>query len=239
MDDTKTYPEIKPYKPEPETEEVVVEEVRPKRALIDIWPYIVIAILTCFVVAAAFAEVNDNKNDIRHDDRITELEQEITSLRGETTGLKTLLEERDETITNLQTEITDLQTLVDTQQEEITNLSVKKQQKQETEQTQTISDEKTYSASYSSGSVLTKSGGVNYYNGWKETWYSQQVLPGGGLNIPGRYVDEGGLVRDADGYICVACSDLAYGSVVQTSLGAGKVYDSGCASGVIDIYTNW
>lgn len=92
---------------------------------------------------------------------------------------------------------------------------------------------------YSSGSGLTKSGGVYYYNGRKETWYSQRVLPGNGLNIPGRYVAEDGTIRDEDGYICVAASDLEYGSVVETSLGTGKVYDTGCAAGTTDIYVDW
>ena len=41
------------------------------------------------------------------------------------------------------------------------------------------------------------------------------------------------------GYICVASSDYSKGTVVETSLGTGKVYDCGCASGTIDIYTNW
>lgn len=92
---------------------------------------------------------------------------------------------------------------------------------------------------YSSGGALTPSKGVVYYNGHRETYYSQKVLPGGGLNIPGRHVAEDGTIRDADGYICVASSDLAWGTVVETSLGTGKVYDCGCASGTIDIYTDW
>lgn len=94
---------------------------------------------------------------------------------------------------------------------------------------------------YSSGGegVLTRSGGVNYYNGRKETWYSQRVLPGGGLDIPGRHVAEDGTIRDEDGYICVAASDLPKGTVVETSLGTGKVYDTGCAAGTTDIYTDW
>lgn len=106
----------------------------------------------------------------------------------------------------------------------------------------------TASSSSSSGSgydmpsgngVLTKKKGVNYYNGHRETYYSQKVLPGGGLNIPGRHVASDGTIRDADGYICVASSDYPKGTVVQTSLGAGKVYDTGCASGTIDLYTDW
>ncbi len=98
------------------------------------------------------------------------------------------------------------------------------------------------SSSYSAPSgdgVLTRSKGVNYYNGHKETWYSQKTMPGSGLNIPGRYVNESGLVCDGDGYICVASSDYPKGTVVETSLGTGKVYDCGCASGTIDIYTDW
>lgn len=90
-----------------------------------------------------------------------------------------------------------------------------------------------------SGGVLTPEKGVVYFNGHRETYYSQKVLPGGGLNIPGRYVAADGTIRDKDGYICVASSDLAWGTLVETSLGMGKVYDSGCASGTIDIYTNW
>lgn len=90
-----------------------------------------------------------------------------------------------------------------------------------------------------SGGVLTPEKGVVYFNGHRETYYSQKVLPGGGLNIPGRHVASDGTIRDKDGYICVASSDLAWGTLVETSLGMGKVYDSGCASGTIDIYTNW
>lgn len=94
---------------------------------------------------------------------------------------------------------------------------------------------------YDNTDVLNSYNGVVYYNGHKETYYSQQVLPGDGLNIPGRYVAEDGTVRDENGYICVAAdpSYLPYGSIVETSLGTGKVYDSGCDYGTIDIYTDW
>ena len=81
--------------------------------------------------------------------------------------------------------------------------------------------------------------GVVYFNGHRETYYSQKVLPGYGLNIPGRHVASDGTIRDENGYICVASSDHPKGTVVETSLGTGKVYDSGCASGTIDIYTDW
>lgn len=88
---------------------------------------------------------------------------------------------------------------------------------------------------------LTKSKGVVYYNNHKETYYSQNALPGTSLNIPGRHVADDGTVRDGEGYICVAANSsyMSKGTVVKTSLGPAKVYDSGCASGTIDIYTNW
>lgn len=81
--------------------------------------------------------------------------------------------------------------------------------------------------------------GVVYFNGHRETYYSQRVLPGGGLDIPGRHVASDGTIRDANGYICVASSDYPKGTIVETSLGTGMVYDTGCASGTIDIYTDW
>ena len=84
-----------------------------------------------------------------------------------------------------------------------------------------------------------KSQGVIYENGTKYTWYSQNVLPGGGLDIPGRHVGDDNLIYDADGYVVVASDDYAKGVVVDTPFGEGKVYDSGCDSGTIDIYTNF
>ena len=89
--------------------------------------------------------------------------------------------------------------------------------------------------------ILNSYIGVVYFNGHKETYYSQNVLPGGGLRIPGRHVAEDGTVRDEEGYICVAAdwSYLPYGATVLTSLGPARVYDTGCDYGVVDIYVNW
>ena len=88
---------------------------------------------------------------------------------------------------------------------------------------------------------LSKNKGAIYFNGHKETYYSQNVLPGYSLNIPGRHVAADGTVRDADGYISVAANTayMSKGTILITSLGPAKVYDSGCAVGVIDIYVNW
>ena len=87
------------------------------------------------------------------------------------------------------------------------------------------------------GDGLTASKGVNYHNGRRETFYSSNVLYH--YRTPEWTVDEYGVYRDSDGYVVVAASDLDQGSEVDTSFGTGKVYDSGCASGTTDIYTNW
>lgn len=94
-------------------------------------------------------------------------------------------------------------------------------------------------ANNSGGPKLTRSAGRIIYNGHIETWYSQRVLPGGGLNIPGRHVASDGTIRDKDNYICVASDTLPKGSTIMTSLGMGKVYDTGVGHPGIDIYTDW
>ena len=83
--------------------------------------------------------------------------------------------------------------------------------------------------------------GVVYFNGHRETYYSQRVLPGYGLKIPGRHVASDGTIRDSSNYICVAAhlDEYSRGQVVQTSHQPGKVYDTGCAKGTIDLYTDW
>jgi cytoskeletal protein RodZ len=88
---------------------------------------------------------------------------------------------------------------------------------------------------------LTKSGGVLDFNGHHETYYDEKVLPGPGLNIPGRHVSYDGTIRDGDGYICVAAhpSYMAKGAILLTSRGPAKVYDTGCDWGTIDLYVNW
>lgn len=99
-----------------------------------------------------------------------------------------------------------------------------------------------YSALYTNSSErLSVSKGALYFNGHKETYYSEKVLPGTGLAIPGRHVADDGTIRDQDGYICVATNQeyMAKGTILITSLGPAKVYDSGCAYGVVDIYVSW
>lgn len=92
-------------------------------------------------------------------------------------------------------------------------------------------------AYYADGSGLTRSGGVNNYNGRRETYYSSNVLY---HHRTGEWTqDSEGFWRDSDGYYVVAAGDKAQGSTFTGSKGECKVYDSGCAAGTTDYYTGW
>ena len=83
-----------------------------------------------------------------------------------------------------------------------------------------------------------KSAGVWYDNNYRYTWYSSNVLYH--YRTPEWTAGTDGIYRDSDGYVVVASSDLPQGTVVEgTPFGACKVYDSGCASGTLDVYTNF
>lgn len=83
-----------------------------------------------------------------------------------------------------------------------------------------------------------KSAGVWYDNNYRYTWYSSNVLYH--YRTPEWTAGADGIYRDSDGYVVVASSDLPQGAVIDgTPFGACKVYDSGCASGTLDVYTNF
>ena len=121
----------------------------------------------------------------------------------------------------------------------------KKAQEEAAKQASASTGNNTSGSSSSNGKYNIPSGGLTpskgriWFNGHTETYYSQKVLPGTGLNIPGRHIASDGTIRDKDGYIVLASDDYPKGTVVETSLGAGKVYDSGSGKGNIDLYTDW
>ena len=83
-----------------------------------------------------------------------------------------------------------------------------------------------------------QSDGVWQDGNYRYTWYSSNVLYH--YRTPEWTAGADGIYRDADGYVVVASSDLPQGTVVEgTPFGACKVYDSGCASGTLDVYTNF
>lgn len=83
-----------------------------------------------------------------------------------------------------------------------------------------------------------RSDGVWYDENYRYTWYSSNVLYH--YRTPEWTAGSDGIYRDVDGYVVVASSDLPQGTVVEgTPFGSCKVYDSGCASGTLDVYTNF
>jgi len=98
-------------------------------------------------------------------------------------------------------------------------------------------------------SVLTKKGGVNYYEGRKETWYnldmSNIVKKAKRIGVPGDYwVSEDGLKMYGEFIIVAADFNLhPYGSIVITSRGIGRVLDTGAFTQTnpeqVDIAVNW
>lgn len=89
--------------------------------------------------------------------------------------------------------------------------------------------------------TLTKLGGVNYFNGRKETWYnldmSQVISNAQSMGIQGEYwIREDGVKMYGD-YVIVA-AQMDKGTIIETSLGTGIVIDW-CPAGTIDIAVAW
>ena len=89
-----------------------------------------------------------------------------------------------------------------------------------------------------SSNINLRSAGVVNWGGYHFTWYSQNVLPGGGLNIPGRHVNSAGFVCDGNGYI-VAATAFGRGATGNSPWGIWKSYDTGVSGNTVDLYTAW
>lgn len=90
------------------------------------------------------------------------------------------------------------------------------------------------------GSKFRRKGVVHWKNK-KYTWYSQRILPGYGLKIPGRHVDKQGFVCDKNDYIVLGSNTRNRGKIIPTPFGKfGKVYDAGYVGTYwFDCYTNF
>lgn len=83
-----------------------------------------------------------------------------------------------------------------------------------------------------------ESDGVWQDENYRYTWYSSNVLYH--YRTPEWTAGSDGIYRDSEGYVVVASSDHPQGTVIEnTPFGAAKVYDTGCASGTLDVYTNF
>ena len=83
--------------------------------------------------------------------------------------------------------------------------------------------------------------GVISWNGWNWTYYLLSMFPGStSTPVEGKHVNEDQFVCDGDGYIILASVDLPPYTIVETPFGyMGKVYDTGCPHGVLDVYTDF
>ena len=81
--------------------------------------------------------------------------------------------------------------------------------------------------------------GVLNYNGWKWTWYTSKMF-NNDIGVPGQHSDDQGYICDENNYVVLASADLTRGTIVDTPIGKqGKIYDTGCPSGILDVYTCW
>ena len=184
-------------------------------------------LLICFITLYA-TSIKENKN---LESKIQNLNTTIDSQVSDNLILKQKIKNKNSRIRELKGQIIVLQ---------------KNNEKILNENTDLTNKIKKYTSTYATSSSVLYSAnkfkniGVVYWNGWKWTWYSQRVLPGGGLRIPGRHVDNNGYVCDGNNYICLASSTLPYGTVINTPFGKqGKIYDTGSATDTVDVYVDF
>ena len=190
--------------------------------------YILLGMLLIYFITLYTTSIKENKN---LESKIQNLNTIIDSQVSDNLILKQKIKNKNSRISELKGQIIVLQ---------------KNNKKILNENTDLTNKIKKYTSTYATSSSVLYSAnkfkniGVVYWNGWKWTWYSQRVLPGGGLRIPGRHVDNNGYVCDGNNYICLASSTLPYGTVINTPFGKqGKIYDTGCAADTIDVYVDF
>lgn len=190
--------------------------------------YILLGMLLICFITLYTTSIKENKN---LESKIQNLNTTIDSQVSDNLILKQKIKNKNSRIRELKDQIIVLQ---------------KNNEKILNENTDLTNKIKKYTSTYATSSSVLYSAnkfkniGVVYWNGWKWTWYSQRVLPGGGLRIPGRHVDNNGYVCDGNNYICLASSTLPYGTVINTPFGKqGKIYDTGCATDTVDVYVDF
>lgn len=166
---------------------------------------------------------------------------ELTTESTTATTTTSVVTTTTEVVTELETSFTTenkTTTTTETTTEKTTEKQTTTTERETTTKKETTTKDRSGDAKYSASQF--RRDGVLHWGGWRWTWYSERVLPGNGLNIPGRHADDNGYICDKNDYICIASSTLSKGTVIDTPLGKqGKVYDSGCASDIIDVYVNW
>lgn len=196
----------------------------------------VLAFISTTVTMATDSGIKQSKN-LSKENTVTvttQLTTEVTTTKKVKETTEEITEVTTEQVTEKLTQVTTVKPTTTTVK--LTTKPVKTTKPKETEAQ--VEKSETSETLYSASEFMNM--GVIYWNDWRWTWYSEKVLPGGGLNIPGRYVDSSGYICDENDYICLSASSLGKGTIILTPFGkSGKVYDTGCASDTIDVYVNW
>ena len=188
---------------------------------------------------------------------ILRLETNSNTLAKELMDARTQLAITQEDVRNLQTETTDIRTTIERQEEIIEELKVDMAVVQE-DLKAVINEVEWLKVAYQFLVVpgkLTRSSGVAWFEGHKETFYNLDmtgVINWARIRLPEDMRDWEYWIREEDGlkmygdYVIVAADQSIhpYGSLVMTSLGVeGIVLDTGTFiysnSEQIDIATNW
>ena len=131
-------------------------------------------------------------------------------------------------------------TIIDSQQAEAEEQARQEAERQaQLQQAQQVQAQTQNNASQSvttsQNGVLTKAGGVNYYNGSRETWYSSNQLYH--YRTSEWTADSEGFYRDSQGRYVVASNNYPNGTEIETSKGKAIVEDKGCNG--VDFYVNF
>ena len=83
--------------------------------------------------------------------------------------------------------------------------------------------------------------GMINWNGWTWTYYTLSEWPGQtSTPVAEKNITKEGYICDENGYIILASVDLDPYTIVNTPFGIkGMVYDTGCPSGILDVYVDW
>lgn len=166
-------------------------------------------------------------------------ERALRDLRESYETLNASKQELDDELAQAELTLTEANELLAERKEEEAERERKEAEAEEARRSASSSVSSGTPAYENSGSGLTKWGGVYYYNGHKETYYSSRVLRH--YRIGEWHTDSEGFWRTAEGYYVVAANSGEYseGTLVDTSKGLAQVLDSGCSYGTIDMYVNW
>ena len=186
--------------------------------------------------------------------RTNEIDSKLDAMASQTDAVNDRLEDIQQNVDEIEQNQEKYQQMFEEYREEIKNkfnnvfdrIHDSNEHIDEVEQAKIVQKQQNYVTASYTASASTDSGYTHPFRSqgtvndgtYNYTYYSQRVLPGGGLDIPGRHVDDDGFIRDENGNLCIASSNHAKGTEIDTPYGKGVVYDY-CPSDNLDIYTDW